>query len=54
MKFVIFEHVDDNGVPQGRDFSSRLSLVEEDDPQQLGERHLLGVELFEGTHLAAP
>ena len=28
MKFGLFEHMDDSGVPLGRQFESRLSLLE--------------------------
>jgi len=40
MKFGIFEHMDDSGVPQGRHFSNRLSLVEEYDRHGFYAYHL--------------
>src|SRR5262245_3073530 len=40
MKFGIFEHMDDSGVPQDRHFSNRLSLVEEYDRHGFYAYHL--------------
>jgi hypothetical protein len=40
MKFGIFEHMDDSGVPQGRHFSNRLSLIEEYDRHGFHAYHL--------------
>jgi alkanesulfonate monooxygenase SsuD/methylene tetrahydromethanopterin reductase-like flavin-dependent oxidoreductase (luciferase family) len=40
MKFGIFEHMDDSGVPQGQHFSNRLSLIEQYDRHGFYAYHL--------------
>jgi alkanesulfonate monooxygenase SsuD/methylene tetrahydromethanopterin reductase-like flavin-dependent oxidoreductase (luciferase family) len=51
MKFGIFEHMDDSGVPQGRHFSNRLSLIEEYDRHGFHAYHLAD---HHGTPLGLP
>src|ERR1700752_5193827 len=40
MKFGIFEHMDDSGVPLGQHFANRLSLIEEYDRHGFYAYHL--------------
>jgi alkanesulfonate monooxygenase SsuD/methylene tetrahydromethanopterin reductase-like flavin-dependent oxidoreductase (luciferase family) len=60
MKFGLFEHMDDSGVPLGRQFESRLSLLEAADRYGFHAYHLaehhgtpLGLAPSPGLFLAA-